>query len=271
MEDNSGHLLTIGQFARMCWLSVKALRLYDQSGLLNPAHVDPTTHYRYYTAAQAPVARAIAILRGLDMPLSQIEEIVTTGDPNKVRKHLDTHRSLLARRIERDRYLLDRVENFIKKGVVVTYDMKLTDVEPVEVIGLTFKAAPEELNEEGGKAMGQLAAGLHTAGIDPAGPPRWVYRSMDDDSWTIEACFPISGVESAPVGFTLHRLDGGRAATALHVGPYDELGMAYRELEVWIEKQGLVATGPTFDVYLNDPNEVSSPAELETQIFWPVK
>ncbi|CAN5203722.1 hypothetical protein BH20ACT22_BH20ACT22_25610 [soil metagenome] len=33
-------LLTIGQFSRMCWLSIKALRLYDESGLLHPACVD---------------------------------------------------------------------------------------------------------------------------------------------------------------------------------------------------------------------------------------
>ena len=70
-------LLTIGQFSRVCWLSINALRLYDETGLLHPAYVDPTTSYRYYRPDQAPVARAIAILRTLDMPLIEIRELVT--------------------------------------------------------------------------------------------------------------------------------------------------------------------------------------------------
>jgi DNA-binding transcriptional MerR regulator len=44
-------------------LSIKALRLYDESSLPHPAFVDPATGYRYYLPDQAPVARAIAILR----------------------------------------------------------------------------------------------------------------------------------------------------------------------------------------------------------------
>jgi DNA-binding transcriptional MerR regulator len=268
---NVNDLLTIGQFSRMCWLSVKALRLYDESGLLHPAHVDPISNYRYYTEEQAPVARAIAILRTLDMSLAEIREIVTASDQEKVRAHLDAHRALLADRIDRDRYMLERVENFIRKGAVVTYNVKLKELEPTDVVGLTFKTSPESISDDGAKAMNRLLEGLNRGGIAPAGPPRWVYHAMDEDSWTIEACFPVVGVSGAPEGLTLRRFEGGRAATALHVGPYDELGMAYRELEVWIGKQGLRPAGRGFDIYLNDPTEVKDPAKFETEIAWPVE
>lgn len=52
-------LLTIGQFSRVCWLSVKALRLYDDSRF-QPAHIDSETKYRYCAVEQAPVARGLA-------------------------------------------------------------------------------------------------------------------------------------------------------------------------------------------------------------------
>src|SRR6266581_3995848 len=39
-------LLTIGSFARASRLSPKALRLYDELGLLRPARVDPLSAYR---------------------------------------------------------------------------------------------------------------------------------------------------------------------------------------------------------------------------------
>ena len=40
-------LLPIGRFARATRLSVKALRHYDELGLLRPAFVDPSSGYRY--------------------------------------------------------------------------------------------------------------------------------------------------------------------------------------------------------------------------------
>jgi len=39
-------LVPIGRFSKMTRLSVKALRLYDENGLLPPAHVDPSSGYR---------------------------------------------------------------------------------------------------------------------------------------------------------------------------------------------------------------------------------
>jgi effector-binding domain-containing protein len=161
--------------------------------------------------------------------------------------------------------------DFIKKGAVVTYDVKLKDIDPVDVIGVTFTTSPESISRDGGNAMHRLMEGLDGAGISPTGPPRFVYHAMEEDSWTIEACFPVSGVSSAPDGLTLRPFDGGRAATTFHVGPYDELGMAYREVEVWIERQGLMTAAPPFDIYLTDPSEVKDPAKFETEIVWPVE
>jgi protein phosphatase len=65
-------LLTIGEFARLARLSQKALRLYDESGLLRPFQVDEWTGYRYYAPSQLERARLVAWLRRLGMPLAQI-------------------------------------------------------------------------------------------------------------------------------------------------------------------------------------------------------
>ena len=69
-------LVSIGEFARLSRLSPKALRLYDELGLLLPAHVDPYTGYRWYTAAQLDQARLVASLRRIGVPLVQIRDIL---------------------------------------------------------------------------------------------------------------------------------------------------------------------------------------------------
>lgn len=68
-------LLTIGAFAKASRLSPKALRLYDELGLLTPARVDPDTGYRRYAPEQLEQARLVAWLRRLGMPLARIRRV----------------------------------------------------------------------------------------------------------------------------------------------------------------------------------------------------
>jgi DNA-binding transcriptional MerR regulator len=69
-------LLTIGEFARLSRLSPKALRLYDEMGLLQSARVDPDSGYRFYELGQLDRARLVAALRGIGVPLAQIKVIL---------------------------------------------------------------------------------------------------------------------------------------------------------------------------------------------------
>jgi serine/threonine protein phosphatase PrpC len=69
-------LLTIGEFARASRLSAKALRLYDELGLLRPVVVDPSNGYRRYAPGQLEQARLVAWLRRIGMPLAEITAVV---------------------------------------------------------------------------------------------------------------------------------------------------------------------------------------------------
>jgi protein phosphatase len=70
-------LLTIGEFARLARLSQKALRLYDELGLLPPFRVDEWSGYRYYAPSQLERARLVAWLRRTGMPLAQIGAVLS--------------------------------------------------------------------------------------------------------------------------------------------------------------------------------------------------
>ncbi len=69
-------LLSIGEFARQSRLSAKALRRYDELGLLPPARVDPETGYRRYAPAQVEQARLVAALRQIGVPLAQVRPML---------------------------------------------------------------------------------------------------------------------------------------------------------------------------------------------------
>jgi DNA-binding transcriptional MerR regulator len=68
--------MSIGEFATRSRLSAKALRLYDEQGLLPPARVDEDSGYRFYEPAQLRQARLIAVLRQLHFSLAEIKAIL---------------------------------------------------------------------------------------------------------------------------------------------------------------------------------------------------
>jgi protein phosphatase len=81
-------MLTIGEFAQATGLTAKALRLYDDLGLLLPAKVDAHNGYRYYTSQQVDSARLVARLRSAGVPLARIAAIVDADTPESASAEL---------------------------------------------------------------------------------------------------------------------------------------------------------------------------------------
>jgi DNA-binding transcriptional MerR regulator len=91
MESLQTELMSIGRFSRLTGLTVKALRHYDEVGLLRPAAVDAETGYRSYGAEQVRRAETIRMLRRLELPLDDVRELLETADPQLVRRVLVDH------------------------------------------------------------------------------------------------------------------------------------------------------------------------------------
>ena len=101
-------LLPIGRFARLCRLSVKQLRHYDDLGLLAPAWTDPASGYRCYRPAQARDALMIGLLRAMDVPLPVVARVLSGDERAELKAARDRIEADVARR-QRGLRLLDRV------------------------------------------------------------------------------------------------------------------------------------------------------------------
>ncbi len=76
--------------------------------------------------------------------------------------------------------------------------------------------------------------------------------------------------ESMETGIICYAIPGGKFAEIIHKGPYEKSEESYKQLFSWIKEKGYRITGPTREVYLNDPKDFL-PAELETEIYAPVE
>lgn len=77
MKKNA--LLSIGDFSKVTGVGIKALRYYDEIGILTPAFIDSNSGYRYYSFHQKAVADAIQFCVELGIPLKQFPEY--TNEP----------------------------------------------------------------------------------------------------------------------------------------------------------------------------------------------
>lgn len=68
--------MKIGDIAAFFDVSVKALRIYEQKGIIRPVKVDKETGYRYYSADQVKQLNALIDLQALGFSLDEIKEIM---------------------------------------------------------------------------------------------------------------------------------------------------------------------------------------------------
>ena len=99
-------LYGIGEFSRMSRLTVKALRHYDETGLLRPGYIDAQSGYRYYSSSQLPEAETIRLLRSLELSLEDIQRSCGSASAERQREVLDAYARRLEDRLEEERRTL---------------------------------------------------------------------------------------------------------------------------------------------------------------------
>jgi DNA-binding transcriptional MerR regulator/catechol 2,3-dioxygenase-like lactoylglutathione lyase family enzyme len=113
--DDQTERWQIGQFAELVGLSIPQLRRYDRLRLLEPDGRETQSGYRYYTRGQTGAARAIALLRSLDMPIADVRRILAGTSDAERRELFRDHRARLEARLDEVRRLLEAVDALTKE------------------------------------------------------------------------------------------------------------------------------------------------------------
>jgi DNA-binding transcriptional MerR regulator len=175
-------LMGIGEFARLSRVSAKALRRYDELGLLRPSRVDPGSGYRWYSAGQLDQARLVATLRQIGVPPAQIKMIVDL-EPAAGAEQIDAYwagaEADHAARRELACYLVDRLNG--KRSVM--YEVSVREVPARSLLSLLRYVHHEEFPAVARDFFGRFASASvpRLAGI--GGAPFMVYHGeVSEDS-----------------------------------------------------------------------------------------
>jgi DNA-binding transcriptional MerR regulator len=104
-------MLRIGEFSRLSQVTIKALRYYDDMGLLKPAEIDSFTGYRYYSVEQLPLIHRIVALKELGLTLEQIGVLMDDDlSTEQIRDILYDQQEQIKQRIQAEQSRLAQVE-----------------------------------------------------------------------------------------------------------------------------------------------------------------
>ena len=273
--------IPIGTFSRITHLSQKALRLYDERGLLVPAARDICTGYRYYTFAQTERGIRIRHLLWLGFGLSEVDAILGArerGDSAMIREHFARRLAATEQEIGR----LHAIAEALRTQDPLNGGFRMSITEPVikDIPAMRALSRRERgvYQEAIPRLIGELCAYIFPAeGRKPAakvtGPIMFICHDEEyqETDAAIEVAIPITGsVNLDGTAVEVVTLPSGRFLSVLHTGPYPGVGKAYERLFAYMGEHGLAPAGPSRELYLNDPAEVLED-ELLTEVQFPVE
>jgi DNA-binding transcriptional MerR regulator len=260
MADSPERLLAIGAFSRKSRLSMKALRLYDEMGLLKPAAVDRSSGYRYYDESQVGVARLIALLRRLEMPLAQIAEAVQL-EPIALIKSIGSYWQGVEADLRTKRELVRYLTAFLSERGEQMFDIETREVPEQQVATLERKVLVAELPGFIDEAMGKVYDVLGQEGV-PTGVPFVIYHGEvnTDSDGPVEVCVPFEGGVK-PVGQIRLRMEPAHQEVFTRITKsqvaFPGILEAYVAVEQWASDRSLSPVGSPREIYFADWNAAS--------------
>jgi DNA-binding transcriptional MerR regulator len=159
--------MTIGEFAQRSRLSAKALRLYDQLGLVVPASTDPVNGYRFYRDdhGAGPYGR-IAAAAG--HALATIGEMVDAA-PREAVGVLGRYWAEVEATSAQRRVLVGYLQARLEGAAMRTYDVQTRRLSQRRVLSINRHLHAAETDTFFDEAFARLrAAGRGLEGIDGA-------------------------------------------------------------------------------------------------------
>ncbi|MCU1688122.1 MAG: MerR family transcriptional regulator [Jatrophihabitantaceae bacterium] len=260
--------LTIGDFARATHITIKTLRRYHELGLLQPAAIDPSSGYRYYSTDQIPTAQVIRRFRDLDMPTREIAAIVATTDVDARARLIANHLARLEAKLDQTRAAVASLRRLVDPdppALVVEHRA----APALLVAAITASVARDDVLDWYSEAMDELRAAV--VGSTVTGPAGGLYDNtlFTDDLGQAVVYLPVAAPPTtgrvAPF-----IVPAAELAIVVHRGPHDDIDVTYGQLGSYVARSELTVAGPVREIYLVGPRDTSDASAWRTEIGWPV-
>ena len=269
-EKTSGTLYKIGVFAAMNHVTVKALRFYEEQGLLMPALIQPENGYRYYTLSQMAVLHQITALKLAGFTLEEISHINSGADEEAVL--LKKKSDLLAKIAELTRQI-SVVDGYLsKKKTGLSAPVLIKTIPKTTVAFMRIRLESYDCLFERMPEMGALMEKAGCACAVPeycfTGYPEPGYR---DEDILVEICESVVEAKKETGGLRFKTLPEIQAACVFHKGSYRTFSESYETVLRYIEENGYEIAGDIRESYIDGVWNREDESQWLSEIQVPVR
>jgi DNA-binding transcriptional MerR regulator len=262
-------LLSIGDFSRMTFLTVKALRHYHDVGLLEPARIDAHTGYRFYRAEQVAPARLIRRLRDLDLPVDDVRLVLAAPDEASRNAVIVAHLDRMSRQLRETQDTVDSLRRMLSADDEIPVSYR--DEPATTVLAIRGHVDGDTVVTWWMEAFTELHRLLRASGVGRTGPDGATFPTefFTDGVSELVAFVPVASVPPLPGRVEAIRRPAGRYAVATYDGPMVDLDGAYSAVGRRVTEEALSADGPVVERYLplGDEDDLINHV---TEVCWPV-
>ncbi len=286
---------SIGKVSTACNIPIKTLRYYDEIDLLKPEYRDNDSNYRYYSKDQMTTILCIRRLRSLGFCLKDIKELISRSDlatiEEKVNYRCQTiieEIDLLNAKMEACQSLLHRVstgseivQQHDKQNPNSNVQVKIEEI-PATTMFSTRKVMKQYRSTDVSLDRWQTLYDMcDEYGIHSSSPVILTYHAKTLDQFLMNDCDVEFGIltdhrtalrsRQSPIADMFRSWGGFTAATAHHLGDYEEIIKTHIAILQWSHQHGYEVVGPTSEEYIVSPLDVTNNAARVTKIIMPVK
>ena len=264
-------MLKIGEFAQLGNVSIRALRFYHETGLLEPSDVDPFTNYRSYEPRQLQDLQDIRLYKAMRFSLAEIRELLLNRpSPAERKRILSERRAFLEQRIMEDAECLARIEAQLgaapHKETEASWRIEMRETQPAWVASLrekirSYEEAHGMFAQIEGRIGQELLVGKRAA--------LWHACANDGPHIDCEALRFLKRPVSSTRGVRVYQMPAARVVSLLHSGADQTIPQAYKTLNAWLGQNSLVSRGPKCEIYWVEPPK-GRDGEALTEIRLPV-
>lgn len=269
-EKTNSTLYKIGMFAAMNRVTVKALRFYEEQGLLLPALIHPETGYRYYTLSQMAVLHQITALKMAGFTLEEIARINSGANEQEVL--LKKKSELLAKIAELTRQIA------VVDGYLSKQKNSLSNPVLIKTIPETTVAAMKARIESYDRlfdVMPKMGAVMERAGCECALPEycftNYLESGYKDEDILVELCESVTAAKKAQDGLYFRTLPAIQAACIFHKGSYGTFSQSYETVLKFIEENGYEIAGTIRESYIDGVWNKDDEKEWLSEIQVPIR
>lgn len=251
-------LVSIGDFSKMTYLSVKALRHYHDVGVLEPATIDPATGYRRYATSQVPIAQAIRRFRDLEMPLDEIRLVLQAPDNATRNRTVLRHLERMQVQLEQTQLAVASLQAVLSDELHNAGRVEIRRLPPTDVLTMVSTVSFDECAEWLEPAHATLHEQAETAGLTSVGADGALYSDQffEVGAGAVTAFLPVTAG-----GKDLERLPAITVAQLVHDGPFSDLDRTYGALGTFVAEREIGGSGPIREHYVS---------ATTTEVCWPV-